>query len=375
MTPPRANRGEDGWAWSSGKDGKFTIKAAYELVANVNSNTTTTPVLWKKIWGWKGPNRVRHFLWLAGNDRLLTNEQRVKRRHAADPNCSICPGHTENTVHILRDFQFAAEVWRNAAGFDQNNTNWTGSLEGWLGNFVATDQSLLFGTVCWAVWKARNARIFTDTNVCARSVANRATVWVKTIAEAMRRNGRTMGPNLARRIVDITWDPGPSDWMTVNTDGTVDPISGRAAAGGLIRNAAGHCVSAFSMNIGCCSITRAELRGAITGLRTAWDLGFRKVEVQVDSMAVLALVNSAENPVHQHTLEVLDIHDLLRKDWEVKIRHVYREGNRAADFLADMGFRLPPGVHSFPTTDVNLGFYLRYDCTRVTEPRMITLND
>ncbi|CAN1147577.1 Putative ribonuclease H protein At1g65750 [Linum perenne] len=281
MTPPRANRGEDGWAWSSGKDGKFTIKAAYELVANVNSNTTTTPVLWKKIWGWKGPNRVRHFLWLAGNDRLLTNEQRVKRRHAADPNCSICPGHTENTVHILRDFQ----------------------------------------------------------------------------------------------IVDITWDPGPSDWMTVNTDGTVDPISGRAAAGGLIRNAAGHCVSAFSMNIGCCSITRAELRGAITGLRTAWDLGFRKVEVQVDSMAVLALVNSAENPVHQHTLEVLDIHDLLRKDWEVKIRHVYREGNRAADFLADMGFRLPPGVHSFPTTDVNLGFYLRYDCTRVTEPRMITLND
>ncbi|CAN1147579.1 Putative ribonuclease H protein At1g65750 [Linum perenne] len=163
--------------------------------------------------------------------------------------------------------------------------------------------------------------------------------------------------------------------MTVNTDGTVDPISGRAAAGGLIRNAAGHCVSAFSMNIGCCSITRAELRGAITGLRTAWDLGFRKVEVQVDSMAVLALVNSAENPVHQHTLEVLDIHDLLRKDWEVKIRHVYREGNRAADFLADMGFRLPPGVHSFPTTDVNLGFYLRYDCTRVTEPRMITLND
>ncbi|CAN1147580.1 Putative ribonuclease H protein At1g65750 [Linum perenne] len=107
------------------------------------------------------------------------------------------------------------------------------------------------------------------------------------------------------------------------------------------------------MNIGCCSITRAELRGAITGLRTAWDLGFRKVEVQVDSMAVLALVNSAENP----------------------IRHVYREGNRAADFLADMGFRLPPGVHSFPTTDVNLGFYLRYDCTRVTEPRMITLND
>ncbi|CAN1133384.1 Putative ribonuclease H protein At1g65750 [Linum perenne] len=99
--------------------------------------------------------------------------------------------------------------------------------------------------------------------------------------------------------------------MTMNTDGAVDPMSGRATAGGLIRDEAGHCVAAFTMNIGCCSITRAELRGAVMGLRTAWDLGFRKVELQVDSIAVLALVKNDEGPSHQHTLEVLDIQDLL----------------------------------------------------------------
>ncbi|CAN1174509.1 Putative ribonuclease H protein At1g65750 [Linum perenne] len=90
---------------------------------------------------------------------------------------------------------------------------------------------------------------------------------------------------------------------------------------------------------------------------------------------MLALVKNDESPSHQHTLEVLDIQDLLRHDWEVEIRHVYREGNRAADYLADMGFRFPLGVHSFPTTYVNLGFHLRYDCTRVTEPRLIMIND
>ncbi|CAN1182678.1 Putative ribonuclease H protein At1g65750 [Linum perenne] len=108
------------------------------------------------------------------------------------------------------------------------------------------------------------------------------------------------------------------------------------------------------MNIGYCSITRAELRGAVTGLRTAWDHGYRKVELQVDSMTVV---------------------ELVKNDWEVNIRHVFKEGNRAADFLADTGFRFPLGVHSFPISDVNLGFHLRYDCTWITESRSITINE
>ncbi|CAN1178609.1 hypothetical protein LINPERHAP2_LOCUS33766 [Linum perenne] len=40
--------------------------------------------------------------------------------------------------------------------------------------------------------------------------------------------------------------------------------TGTAAAGGLIQDEFGHCLAAFTMNIRCCMITRAELRGAIT---------------------------------------------------------------------------------------------------------------
>ncbi|CAN1129782.1 Putative ribonuclease H protein At1g65750 [Linum perenne] len=122
-------------------------------------------------------------------------------------------------------------------------------------------------------------------------------------------------------------DPGPSDWMIVNTDEAVNLSTRRAVAGGLIWDELGHCVAAFTMNIGCCSITRAELRGAITSLRAAWDLGFRKVKLQVDSMTVIELVKNEEIPTHQHALEVLDLRDLLRLDWEVNLRHVFKEGN------------------------------------------------
>ncbi|CAL1386502.1 unnamed protein product [Linum trigynum] len=36
------------------------------------------------------------------------------------------------------------------------------------------------------------------------------------------------------------------------------------------------------MNLGACSITRAELRGAMEGLQLAWNLRFRRVQLELD---------------------------------------------------------------------------------------------
>ncbi|CAN1165453.1 Putative ribonuclease H protein At1g65750 [Linum perenne] len=74
---------------------------------------------------------------------------------------------------------------------------------------------------------------------------------------------------LPRRTIAIDWDPGPEGWVTINTDGSVLQSSGNATAGGLIRDHLGHCFSAFSANLGRCSITRAELRGILHGLEEA----------------------------------------------------------------------------------------------------------
>ncbi|CAN1187955.1 Putative ribonuclease H protein At1g65750 [Linum perenne] len=106
----------------------------------------------------------------------------------------------------------------------------------------------------------------------------------------MRRTDRNLTQTQDRRMADIAWDPGPSGWVTINTDGAVNLGTGRAATGGLIRNEFGHCLAVFTMNIGCCTINRAELRGVITGLCAAWDRGFRKVQLQTDSTTILKLV-------------------------------------------------------------------------------------
>ncbi|CAN1831415.1 Putative ribonuclease H protein At1g65750 [Linum perenne] len=257
----------------------FSIRSAYKLILDNDELPITDS--WKSIWKWSGPNRIRHFLWIAKHGRLLTNSERRRRHMANDSSCSLCNHPEENLIHIL-------------------------------------------------------------TPRCEAPIALK---------------------------------PGPEDWITLNTDGAVNQTSRRAIAGGLLRNEVGHCLMAFSANLGNCSITRAEMRGAIIGLKIAWDLGFRRVELQLDSATAIALFSEEGNVTHHHSSEVLDFRELKGRDWVVSIRHTYREGNKAADHLASRGFSLPIGLHMIPTTDCNLGYFLCYDSLGISEVMNILIND
>ncbi|CAN1824352.1 Putative ribonuclease H protein At1g65750 [Linum perenne] len=129
------------------------------------------------------------------------------------------------------------------------------------------------------------------------------------------------------------------------------------------------------MNLGQCYITRAEIRGAITGLELAWEYGFWQVELQVDSQAAIALLSSTAVPEHQQAAEVIHFQNLCRRDWRVSFRHVFREANKAADFLASQGYEFPFGTHLFSLSNCKLGHIMRYDCLGVSEPRLISADN
>ncbi|CAN1164336.1 Putative ribonuclease H protein At1g65750 [Linum perenne] len=129
------------------------------------------------------------------------------------------------------------------------------------------------------------------------------------------------------------------------------------------------------MNLGACSITRAELRGAIEGLERTWTAGYRRVILQMDSMAAISLLRQVQDTSHQHGLEVICFQELCRRDWTVEIRHTYREENHATDFLANSGYLYPFGTHNFSIFDSNFGYFLRYDCLGIAEPRFVLIND
>ncbi|CAN1819553.1 Putative ribonuclease H protein At1g65750 [Linum perenne] len=236
---------------------------------------------WRPVWNWKGPNRIRHFLWFVAHQKILTNVGWVSRHLTNDATCEHCRTGDETVLHVLRDCQAAADVWNQ----------------------------------------------------------------------------------------------GPEGWVTLNSDGSADLSKKQATAGGLVRDWQGRCLFTYTMNLGNCSITRAEFRGALEGLERAWREGCRKVLLQMDSQSAISLLTNGTDTNHQHGMEALRFAELQSRDWTVEVRHTYREGYHAADFLASSGYDYPFGSHSFSISSSSLGYFLRYDCMGITEQCYILIND
>ncbi|CAN1788008.1 Putative ribonuclease H protein At1g65750 [Linum perenne] len=139
--------------------------------------------------------------------------------------------------------------------------------------------------------------------------------------------------------------------------------------GGVIRDVLGHCLLAFSVNLEICSITRAEIRAVITGLELVWEAGHRKALLQIDSRAVGFFLTDVGDINHQFAREVSRFHELFGRSWLVDIRHIYREGNYAANYLASLTYGLNPWIHMVHCSDSSLYYILLYDSLKNFVPR------
>ncbi|CAN1743093.1 Putative ribonuclease H protein At1g65750 [Linum perenne] len=324
MTPPKEDSGTDDWVWGCEKSGLFTIKSAYDLIGKVEAATDADR--WNSIWRWKGPCLVRFFMWLAAKDRLLTNAARHRRGLSQDASCPRCAATTEDSNHVLRECPVAAETWKQTDEFDVTGAVWRGSYTDWLNHFLKSDASLLFGIVCHNLWKARNESIFANNSADPSTVALRSCRWQEIVVRAMAREVILQERQSLRRRAEVSWKAGPHGWFTLSSDGSLQGQQGRAAAGGILRDNNGNCILAYTMNLGICSITRAEIRGALEGVRRAWDYGVRRLEIQIDSQAVVALLRETSSDIaHSHALDVLEFQEWMKREWEVKLIHVFRK--------------------------------------------------
>ncbi|CAN1743077.1 Putative ribonuclease H protein At1g65750 [Linum perenne] len=268
--------------------------------------------------------------------------------------CPRCKAGDETILHVLRDCPFARKVWTRLGFVNSSPFRHIICSSEWVSHVLSHTKSLQIGIGCWFLWKARNEWLFTGNNQTATALVYRIEGWVLQVNSAKCQQD-SIGVRKQTYVQrDIAWGPGEAGRVILNTDGSVYPGDGSAAAGGLIRNSDGRYLLAFCANLGKASIMKAELRGAMEGLRLAWENNFRKVDVRVDSEAVISLITGKDNPMHQHAREVNFIREFLNRDWDVTISHIYREGNFAADYLASIGHSNTRGVHLISLPDCNL---------------------
>ncbi|CAN1763099.1 hypothetical protein LINPERHAP1_LOCUS8681, partial [Linum perenne] len=86
------------------------------------------------------------------------------------------------------------------------------------------------------------------------------------------------------------------------TDGSVVQDQHQAAAGGIFRDHSGSRLACFAANLGNYTIMRVELRAASIRFKIAWELGYRKVHLQMDSLAAVEALCADTNIDGRHNL-------------------------------------------------------------------------
>ncbi|KAK5834216.1 hypothetical protein PVK06_018090 [Gossypium arboreum] len=98
--PPSVHDPVDSIGWVHDKKGVFSVKSAY--ATNCGMELSKSDGIWHQIWHILVPQKLRVFIWLALLDRILTNENRVRRQLTTDASCMICGSSLENIDHVLR---------------------------------------------------------------------------------------------------------------------------------------------------------------------------------------------------------------------------------------------------------------------------------
>ncbi|EOY13502.1 Non-LTR retroelement reverse transcriptase, putative [Theobroma cacao] len=96
----------------------------------------------------------------------------------------------------------------------------------------------------------------------------------------------------------VGWTPPPEEWIAMNSDRAYKSAVGTTSAGGVLRDTHDTWLVGYVCKLDITSAYRAELWRVYKGLQLAWE------------------------------------------HWEISISRMYREGNKIADFMANLGFEL-----------------------------------
>lgn len=134
-----------------------------------------------------------------------------------------------------------------------------------------------------------------------------------------------------------SWSPPSAGFIVCNVDGASKGNPGPSGVGGVFRDENKKILGYFSLNIGHGWANEAEVRAILNALMFSQEFMLKNIIIESDSTVAVNWVASRENRPWRLSNELNHIDFLISETNCVEVRHVYREGNAMADFLAKEG--------------------------------------
>ena len=209
----------------------------------------------------------------------------------------------------------------------------------------------MIGAGFYSIWHARNALRFQESFLLPSSLIHSIRMQLheinllskgtmkNTITELciLHRIGIRGRPPKAPRIVEVMWHVPSISCIKINTDGAARGSPGLAGFGGIFRDHLGRVLGCFAGNLGLATALEAELQAVIHAIQIATCKGWTSLWIESDSALVIHFLSSIKvNVPWRFVTDWFNCRASLAS-MNVKVSHIFREGNSVADRLANFG--------------------------------------
>ncbi|CAH9129020.1 unnamed protein product [Cuscuta epithymum] len=315
--------------WNPAKDGRFSVRSCYKVLASHGSASTWEG--WSRMWNLNVPPKIKFYFWQVMQG-CLPSAVKVRSRGVLIPvDCKLCGREEETDDHILHLCPTAQIVWR-AAGVNWNSS--TVGLENWIKEVLTgMDEEgwCRFLMILWSLWKRRNAVVWKNVSQEDMGVRQCAEATLQSWRE-VQTTGQQVGIR-AEHSEDKWRSPRPG-WIKINVDAAVDEQGGVRAWGWIGRNSQGEVVGAYSESkLAGWTPAETEARGIREAIVGAIRKGWRQVEVESDALQIVQAVKKVGD-LSYLDLVVDDIRELLKVNENFTLSFCKRSVNRAAHAFA-----------------------------------------
>ncbi|KAK9931811.1 hypothetical protein M0R45_019074 [Rubus argutus] len=343
---------EDKLIWSPSSSGELTAKLAFQFLNH------PSPILdWgKSLWSNFILPRMSMLAWKVMRGRVISDDFLQRRGVSLASRCDLCGSSSETLIHIFLLCSFTAKVWARFISLFELGTLPPSILNvfqlGLMGRSLQLKELwlLCFTTIIWFIWHTRNkirfdGRSFTVDTVCglisghiySASRLASGTMHNSTFDLCILKNFGVQGrPHRAPRVIEVNWQPPLFGWVKINSDGTWKHDAGVGGYGAVFRDHRGYFLGAFASSLDIPSSVAAEVMAVIKAIELAWVRDWKHIWIEVDSSIVLHyLLFPSLVPWNLRVRWMNCIHTISQMSF--RSSHIFREGNRVADALANFG--------------------------------------
>ncbi|EOY14356.1 Uncharacterized protein TCM_033752 [Theobroma cacao] len=338
--------------WTPTPNGDFSTKSAWQLI---RKRKVVNPVF-NFIWHKTVPLTTSFFLWRLLHDWIPVELKMKSKGLQLASRCRCCKSE-ESIMHVMWDNPVAMQVWNYFAKLFQiliiNPCTINQIIGAWFysGDYCKPGhiRTLVPLFILWFLWVERNDAKHRNLGMYPNRVVWRVLKLIQQLSlgqqllkwqwKGDKQIAQEWGiifqaESLAPPKV-FSWHKPSLGEFKLNVDGSAKQ-SHNAAGGGILRDHAGEMVFGFSENLGTQNSLQAELLALYRGLILCRDYNIRRLWIEMDAISVIRLLQGNHRGPHAIRYLMVSLRQLL-SHFSFRFSHIFREGNQAADFLANRG--------------------------------------